>query len=302
MGHLTGIGLILISAASFGAMAIFGKFAYASGISTHSLLFFRFFISVMVMVPIALFQKRRFPHGKDLIILVAMGFIGYAGQSFCFFTALTYLSPALLAILLYLYPVMVAGLSFFFLKESFTRNKVIALVLAISGAILVIGLDTDGNRTGVFFAISAAIIYSLYTIAGARVMSRNDAFTASLVVITSSAFFYFIYNLKAGFFIPEQGSTWLYIGAIAVISTVIAIYTYFLGMKLTGAVNASMLSTFEPVTTMVLASIFLGRQIGWMQMAGTALIVFSAILVAIRPKAEEAFPEQTESSANGFES
>ncbi len=286
MGYLSGIGLIFISAASFGAMAIFGKFAYASGISTHSLLFFRFLIAAMVMTPIALLQKKKFPHGKDLIILMAMGLIGYAGVSFCYFTALNHISPGLLAILLYLYPVMVAILSFFFLKESFTGNKIIALFLAISGAVLVIGLDTDGNRTGILLGVGAAVIYSLYNIAGAKVMGRNDAFTASLVVIASAGVFYFIYNLKAGFFIPEQGMAWLPVFAIAVISTVIAIYTYFLGMKRIGAVNASMLSTFEPVTTMVLAAIFLDLQIGWMQMAGAVLILSSAILVAFRPKLE----------------
>ncbi len=93
------------------------------------------------------------------------------------------------------------------------------------------------------------------------------------------------YNLQAGFFIPEQGPAWLPVFAIAVISTVIAIYTYFLGMKLIGAVNASMLSTFEPVTTMALAAIFLDR-IGWIQVAGAVLILSSAILVAFRPKSE----------------
>jgi drug/metabolite transporter (DMT)-like permease len=302
MGHLLGIGLILISAACFGAMAIFGKFASASGISTHSLLFFRFLIAALVMTPIALLQKRRFPKGRDLVILTAMGFIGYAGVSFCYFTALNHISPGLLAILLYLYPVMVAGLSFFFLKESFTRNKVLALVLAVSGAVLVIGLDTEGNRTGVLLGISAAVIYAFYNVAGGSVMGRNDAFTASLVVIASSGFFYFIYNLRAGFFIPGPGIAWLHILAIALISTALAIYTYFQGMKLAGAVNASMLSTFEPVTTVGLAAVFLGQPIGWMQAAGTALILSSAILVALRPKPKESFPEQTESSAKGFES
>ena len=57
-------------------MAIFAKFAYGSGIYTHSLLFFRFSIAVMVMLPIAVLQKRRFPKGKDLYILIAMGAIG----------------------------------------------------------------------------------------------------------------------------------------------------------------------------------------------------------------------------------
>ncbi|NOX32579.1 MAG: DMT family transporter [Deltaproteobacteria bacterium] len=286
MRHLLGIGLILISAASFGAMAIFANFAYLSGISTHSLLFFRFSIAIMVMLPIAVIQKRRFPKGKDLYTFIAMGLIGYAGQSYCYFTALTLIPVSLVAILLYLYPVIVAVLSVFFLDEALTKNKLFALCLAISGTILIIGLEINGNIRGILFGIGAALIYSVYTIAGARIMKRNDAFTASLVVIASTAFCYLLYNIKSGFFFPRQGSYWMYIIAIAVISTVIAIYTYFQGMKLSGAVNAAMLSTFEPVTTMVLATVFLGQHIRGLQMAGAALILSSAVIVAVQPESE----------------
>lgn len=280
MKKYLGIFLILVSAASFGAMAIFGKIVYLSGISLHSLLLYRFWIALIVMLPIALVQKRRFPKGKDLLILIAMGFIGYAGQSFCFFSALELIPASLTAILLYLYPVMVAILSVFFLNEKMTAKKLAALFLAMSGAFLVIGFEADGNRLGVFWGISAAVIYSVYTIAGAKVMSRNDAFTASIVVIASAGLFFGFYNMKAGLFIPSGLMTWVNIIAIAIISTAIAIYTYFHGMKLSGAVNASMLSTFEPVTTMTLAAVFLGQNIGWMQIAGTALVLSSAIIVA----------------------
>ncbi|MCK5162690.1 MAG: DMT family transporter [Desulfobacula sp.] len=286
MSQILGIGLILISAASFGAMAIFAKFAYLSGIYTHSLLFYRFFIAVIVMLPIALLQKRKFPKGKDLYTLIAMGLIGYAGQSYCYFTALTLIPPSLVAILLYLYPVFVAVLSVFFLDEILTKNKLFALCIAISGTILVVGVETNGNMKGIMLGIGAALIYSVYTIAGARVMSRNDAFTSSLVVIASAVVLYFFYNIKSGFFFPTQGSCWMNIIAIAILSTVVAIYTYFQGMKLSGAVNASMLSTFEPVTTMVLASLFLGQHIGWLQMVGTALILSSAVIVAIRSNSD----------------
>ena len=227
MNHLLGIALVLISAAAFGAMAIFAKFAFTSGISTHSLLFFRFVIALMVMLPIAVWQKRRFPKGKDLYILVAMGFMGYAGQSFCYFTALTLISPSLVAILLYLYPVIVAVLSVFLLNETLTKAKVSALAIAISGTVLVIGIETGGNTKGIFFGISAAVIYAFYNIAGARVMQRNDAFASSIVVIASAAFFYFFYNVKAGFFFPGQGIIWMNILAISLVSTVIAIYAYY---------------------------------------------------------------------------
>jgi len=284
MGHLLGIGLILISAASFGAMAIFAKFAYLSGISTHSLLFFRFVIAVMVMLPIAVLQKRKFPKGKDLYTLIAMGAIGYAGQSYCYFKALTLIPPSLVAILLYLYPVIVVILSVFFLDETLTKNKLFALCIAISGTILVIGVDTNGNMKGIMLGVGAALIYSVYTIAGAKVMKRNDTFTSSLVVIASASCFYLLYNIKAGFFFPTAGFYWMNIMAIAILSTAVAVYAYFQGIKLSGAINASMLSTFEPVTTMALASLFLGQYIGWLQMAGTVLILFSAVLVALQLK------------------
>ncbi len=285
MFHLFGICLILISAASFGAMAIFAKFAYLSGITTNSLLFFRFSIATALMLPIALMQKRKFPRGKDLCILIAMGAVGYAGQSYCYFKALTLIPPSLVAILLYLYPVIVAILSVFFLNESLTKKKIFALCLAISGTVLVIGLNTNGNIRGIILGIGAALIYSIYTITGARVMKRNDIFASTLVIIGSAACFYLLCNIKTGFFFPVTIISWMNIMAIATLSTVIAIYTYFHGMSLSGAVNASMLSTFEPVTTMFLASVFLDQHIGWLQMTGVALILSSAVIVALNGKA-----------------
>lgn len=286
MGNLLGTGLILISAASFGAIAIFAKFAYLSGIPVHSLLFYRFFIAAMVMLPIAVLQRRRFPRGKDLCILIGMGALGYAGQSYCYFTALTFIPASLVAVLLYLYPVLVAALSIFFLDEILTRKKLFALSIAVSGTLMVIGVEISGNIRGILLGITAALIYAVYNIVGAGVMKKNDTFTSSFVIIASAAFFYFLYNIKSGFFFPPPGIDWVYIIAIAVISTVVAISTYFQGMNLCGAVNASMLSTFEPVTTMVLASLFLGQHITWLQLAGTALILTSAVIIATQSASE----------------
>ena len=261
-------------------MAIFGKTVYASGISVQSLLFYRFLIAAMVMLPIALLQKKKFPKPRDFCILIGMGFIGYAGQSFCFFSSLTLIPAPLVAILLYLYPVFVAVLSIFFLDEQLDNKKITALFLAISGTVLVVGFEPDGNVKGILLGVSAAVIYAVYNIVGARVMSRNDPFTASIVVIASAWVFYLGYNMKTGLFIPNDGVVWVNILAIAVLCTAVAIYAYFHGIKLTGAVNAAMLSTFEPVTTMVLAGLFLGQKIGWIQVGGAAMVLSSAVIVA----------------------
>ncbi len=275
-----GIVLILVSAISFGTMAIFATYAYQTGISTYSLLFYRFMLAALIMLPIALIQKRTFPRGKDLAVLVAMVGVGYAGQSFSYFTALTLIPAPLVAILLYLYPVIVAVLSVFFLDEKLTMNKLGALFLAITGTVLVIGFEANGNAKGIFWGVSAAVIYAVYNIAGAKVMARNDVFTASLVVIASAGCTYGLVNVRTGLFIPHTLPAILTIAAIALICTVIAIFTYFYGIKYAGAVNASMLSTFEPVTTTVLAAIVFGQHIRWGQISGVALILFAALIIA----------------------
>ena len=171
MNRLTGILLIIISAASFGTLAIFGRYAYADGLDTFTLLFLRFTFSALIMAGLLVVRREGLPRGKTLALLIGMGAIGYVGQSFCFLTATQYASAGLVALLLYLYPTFVAILSVIFLKEKLTRIKVIALALATTGVALIV--DPQGGRwLGILLAIGAAAIYSVYIIVGTGVMKK----------------------------------------------------------------------------------------------------------------------------------
>src|SRR5512134_3910687 len=136
MKHLTGILLIAVSAASFGTLAIFGRFLYADGLDTFTMLFLRFGIAALLMTIILIARKEKLPRGKILLQLIGMGALGYVGQSFSYLTAIRYASAGLVALLLYLYPAFVALLSGLFLKERFTPLKLGALLLATTGAAL----------------------------------------------------------------------------------------------------------------------------------------------------------------------
>ena len=65
--------LIAISAASFGTLAIFGRFLYAEGLDTFTLLFLRFSFAASIMALILILLKQPFPRGKILLQLVGMG-------------------------------------------------------------------------------------------------------------------------------------------------------------------------------------------------------------------------------------
>ncbi|RIK53949.1 MAG: EamA family transporter, partial [Chloroflexi bacterium] len=184
MKRLAGIVLIAISAASFGTLAIFGRYAYAEGVDTFTLLFLRFGLAASFMTLILILRREPFPRGRILAQLIGMGAIGYVGQSFLYMTAIRYASAGLVALLLYLYPFFVAILSMTFLRETLTRAKIIALVLALTGAALTVG-PVSGQLIGALMAIAAALIYSVYIIVGAGVMKRVSPVQSSTVIFAS---------------------------------------------------------------------------------------------------------------------
>jgi len=116
MNRVLGVILIIISAATFGTLAIFGRYAYADGIDTFTLLFLRFTLAAFLLAGFLVMRHESPPRGQTLVRLVGMGAIGYVGQSFCYLTAIKYASAGLVALLLYLYPIFVAILSTIFLQ------------------------------------------------------------------------------------------------------------------------------------------------------------------------------------------
>ena len=66
MKRFTGILLIGISAASFGTLAIFGRFAYADGMDTFTVLFLRFGLSAAFMTFLLILRKEPYPRGRIL--------------------------------------------------------------------------------------------------------------------------------------------------------------------------------------------------------------------------------------------
>jgi drug/metabolite transporter (DMT)-like permease len=83
-----------------------------------------------------------------------------------------------------------------------------------------------------------------------------------------------------------------WVAGIALVSTVGAIVLFFAGLKRVGPTAASILSTLEPVVTVVLAALAFGESLGPAQLLGGALVLAAAVV--LRAPARTAAPaEQT---------
>jgi drug/metabolite transporter (DMT)-like permease len=288
MQDLLGVLLIIISGISFGAAAVFARFAYEAGTNPTTLLFLRFSIASIFMLSIMWVRRLSFPRGKVLLTLVLMGALGYVGQSFCYFTALTLTSASLVALLLYLYPALVTMLAVLVLKEPVSRVKIAALILALAGTVLTIGPlggpSGGGKIIGIVLSLGAAFIYTFYILVGSRVARQGSAIQSSTVIILSAAVVFGGAVAVKGASFPTTLSGWLSSISVAVISTVLAIVTFLAGLERVGPTTASILSAVEPAVTVIMAVLILGETLTPSRISGAMMILLAVIILARKGK------------------
>lgn len=278
MKRLTGILLIVLSAASFGTLAIFGRYAYAAGMDTFTVLFLRFSIAALVMAILLMARRESLPRGQVLLQLIGMGALGYAGQSFSYLTAIKFASAGLVALLLYLYPMFVFILSVIVFRERINGIKIIALITALIGTALTVD-PAGGEWIGILLAIAAAIIYSIYIIVGTGVMKHVSAVQSSTVIFASAGAVYGAATAINGAHFPAANTGWLAIAGIVLIATVIPVVMFLMGLERIGPTNAAMLSTLEPVVTVLLAAWLFQEQLTPIALLGGVLILIAVILL-----------------------
>ena len=295
IGTVTHVGplLILFSAACFGAMAVFGKLAFGAGVTSESLLAIRFTSAALLLGALLLIRPslRRHDVGEPrplwpaVLIALGLGAFGYAVQSSLYFEALERLDAPVVALVLYTFPVMVTVAAVLLGRDRFTAPRVVALVTATSGVSLVVagagGLGFNG--LGVVFAFGAAITYTVYILTADTVLHRLAPVVLTTLVMTGAAVALEARALvTGGVSVSFDQLGWLWIGCIVVVSTVLAVLAFFAGLKRTGASTTSILSTFEPVVSTVLAAVVLGEILTPLQLLGALLVLSAAVIVQIR--------------------
>lgn len=280
MDSLLGIALVILSATAFGALPILGRYAYADGMDALTILFLRFTLAAALMALWLTIRRERLPRGPVFWRLVGMGALGYIGQSFAFFTALRYASAGLVSLLLYLYPVFVALLATLLLHEPFTRIKGGALIIAVIGVAFTAG-PLQGQVLGIALAITAAAIYSIYIIIGANVLRKTSSLQSSTVIFAAAGLSAGSLMLINGPQFPSTTRGWMAIFAMVLIATLIAVVTFLAGLQRIGPTNAAMLSTLEPVITVLLASWLLHETLSATSLLGGGLILAAVLLLTI---------------------
>ena len=286
----TGTVLCLASAAAFGAMAIFGKLAYGEGATVGTLLAVRFALAAALLWILLLATGARTElrglGGRTIAIAMGLGALGYAAQAGAYFAALERIDASLLSLLVYTFPAIVAVAAIALGRERADSRRLAAVALASAGLVLILAGAGAGplDPLGAALGLAAAVLYSAYILVGESAVGRTGPLVLAALVCTSAALTLTAGAAATGELRPDAltAAGWGWLGGLAAVSTVGAIGLFFAGLARVGPTSASMLSTVEPLVTVVLAFLAFGETLAPVQLLGGGLVLGGVVALHAR--------------------
>ena len=280
-----GLAACLVSAAGFGALPVLGKEAYDAGLGPLALLWGRFGLAAIAFwLLVVVFRPAPAP-ARFLVAGLLMGAVGYAVEAGLFFLALERIDASLVELLLYAYPAIVTAVALAGGREAPGPRLLGALGLATLGVIGVFAgsLASGVDAAGLALGLGAAVVYAGYVLAGERVVAAvHPVRLAALVATGATASFTAAGLVRGGLPHPRTADGWMAVAVIAAVATVIPMVALFAGIERVGAPTASIVSTFEPVVTVVLAGLVLGETLSLAEASGAACVIVAVRLLAGR--------------------
>lgn len=277
-----GAALVVLSACCFGAMVLFGRWAYADGVAPASLLFMRFAIAAPILAALVLWRGNGWPRGRSAWISMLMGAV-FVGNSLAYFVALSHAPAATVAIVFFAYPALVTVVAWLLFREALGSARVLALLLALAGCVATLGPTALGSLGGAWFALLAAAIYTLYILLARGVAADTDPLAQATVITAVAALLLGIIAYWQGFSLPSSSQAWSGVAALALVSTVVAITAFLAGAARLGSTGAATLSAAEPVVAAILATLVLDEPLHLGLVLGVGLILASTLLIVNSP-------------------
>jgi len=274
--------MVLGSATAFGTLGILAKLGYGSGLGTEQLLAIRFLLAAIAMVVLSavLGQNPLRLERRKLTALLALGAIVYTAQSLTYFIALRSLPASLAVLIAYIYPSLVVVAGWLFLRRSVSLWHWLALAASFAGVALLVGGANFQLTWALVFAIASPTIYTAYILVGERLMSHVPAVAASALIFMGAAVAFCVLAFFNHQLAPPRNATgWAVAVGIALVPTMLAITLFLGGLPRIGAARAALLSTWEPVVTVLLAAAILGDRLSIVQAIGGALVILAVVVV-----------------------
>jgi drug/metabolite transporter (DMT)-like permease len=240
---------------------------------------FRFGTGFLILLPIALLIKSRWPKGRDWVAVAALGIMFFFAFSVLFNLAYSYTTAARGALTLSTMPLMTLLVGAALGIERISARKTSGVLIAMAGVFLALMLGLSGAPAGAWrgelVMLTATFCMSLYNVWSRPFIARSDPLAFLTAGMGAAALCLLVWALLIhGFDAATHFGTaqWLAVAYLGVVGSAGAFILWVFALARTSPTKAAVTITVNPVFASIVGALAIGEGIGLNLVAGLVAV------------------------------
>jgi len=272
----------------WGILVIFIKNLSVAGLSSMEIVTLRVYgAAFILMIGFLLYNKKLLKiRLKDAWCFVGTGVVSIVFFSYCYFKNVTVSSVAVSSILMYTSPIWVTLFARVVFGEKISKRKLVALVMAFAGCVLVSGITGGVGRVsaeGLLLGLGSGIGYGLYSIFGRIALEKGYhpmTVSAYTFLFACVGVLPFIKPVEIWEKMNVAPGLWGWALCMVLFSTCMSFTLYTIGLKYMEAGKAAVLATLEPIVTTLVGVVLYKEMLSVIMILGIVMVLGASILIS----------------------
>lgn len=277
--QVVGVLLVLASTLGFAVGPTGARLAFENGGNVLTVVTLRGVIGALLMALFILLvrqglriDRRAWPaclYGGAFYALMVYGFIG----------SVAYIPVAVAVLIFFTHPILIAAISHLRGHEPLTWVRALLATAVLAGLALVLGPDVDRlDPMGLALAaLASASMYGLIRYSTGAQRHATSAQVNLVVTLVTVGVFAFLTTAWGAWALPSNALGWVGV-ALAGAGVGVGMLAFFAGLRYLSPVRATMLSSVEPLVSILLAAAVLGERLGTVGWTGVAIVLGALVL------------------------
>ena len=281
---LKGYLFAVLSAVIYGSMPLMAKYIYADGVSPFTLVFLRNLFSLIPLAVLAYREAGSLKLSAKLMPRVALiSLFGCSCTPLLLFSSYRFIASGTATVFHFAYPAIVVAAEMLFMKKKARLFNLLSVIVCVAGVSMFYTPGEAFNLTGASLALLSAVTFAVYVI----LLSHFDSGKVGIflfsfyVALISSFITLFACLVTNSLSLPSSPSVWALCIVFSLLVTTGAVVLFQKSTFLIGGECASILSTLEPITSVIIGIVAFGEPLGARVVLGTVLVVSASIMCAV---------------------
>ena len=265
----------------FGALPL-----YEEGVNTSSVLFYRFAMAVVMLGVMLVVERKSFHINRhELKVLGSLGVL-FAASCITYYESFLLMDAGIASTILFVYPVLVAGIMALFFKERITLSTVTAILLALGGIGLLYQGDgeTSLSTMGIALVVLSALCYAVYIVVVNQSSIRMSSLKLTFYVLLICMFALLAYSFTSPDLylqLPPSPRAWFFACWLGLVPTILSLVLMTIAVHEVGATPTAIMGALEPLTAVAIGVLVFGEALTVQLVIGIVLILSAVLLIVL---------------------